>query len=453
MIDRNYILNRLKSKAMSRQQFDYEIMSAPPIYSMFSQTDIDELHYYASSAKYSARLKEKYEAIDRIMSNRGFEKLVAGTNRVSYIPLFADNFIVKIAYDTVALKDSLREYHNQFLIKPFCTKVFEVTPCGTLGVFERVNPVTSRKEYISMAADIYRLLSEYVIGDYIIDDIGTQYYQNIGFRNGFGPVILDFPYVYKVDPKKIWCNKPDPTDHTGYCNGAIDYDLGFNKLVCKKCGAIYKPYELAAKYKFEPEYIKSFEEDIKMKFRFHREKDFRMEEKITGEFQNPIKAIKSEKLNREIEKELAEEEVKTVNGNAPAKEEEPEAEEKPKKVKSPMVFDESIKGKKEDPGYANEEEEETFDSLMTKLYNMYKGEKDSDKQKEMLSGIITFFDDVLAENIEDSIKLLVKIFKKKSLADATIKEFLDNNSCSVNNQFVKLLMGSDNYYVGIDGKG
>ena len=47
-----------------------------------------------------------------------------------------------------------------------------------------------------MAADIFTLLSDYVIGKYIIDDIGTQYYQNIGFRYGFGPVILDFPFIF-----------------------------------------------------------------------------------------------------------------------------------------------------------------------------------------------------------------------------------------------------------------
>ena len=140
MIDRDWMLNRLKSRAISKQNFNYDVLSAPPIYSMFSQQDIEQLHYYASSAKFSAKLKQKYEAIDKIMANRGFEKLVSGTNRVSYAPKFANNFIVKVAYDTVALNDSLREYQNQWLIRPFCTKVFEVTPCGTLGVFEKVNP-------------------------------------------------------------------------------------------------------------------------------------------------------------------------------------------------------------------------------------------------------------------------------------------------------------------------
>ena len=43
-----------------------------------------------------------------------------------------------------------REYQNQFLIKPFCTKVFEVSPCGTVGIAERVEPITSKAEFISI---------------------------------------------------------------------------------------------------------------------------------------------------------------------------------------------------------------------------------------------------------------------------------------------------------------
>ena len=359
MIDRDYMLNRLMSKSMSKQEFNYEILTAPPIYSMFTVEDINQLHYIASSVKYSAKLKEKYEAIDNIMRNRGFEKLVAGTNRVSYIPTFANNFIIKVAYDSVALKDSLREYENQRLIKPFCTKVFEVTPCGTLGVFERVNPVTSVKEYISMAADIFRLLNNFVIGDYVIDDIGTRYFQNIGYRNGFGPVILDFPYVYEVDPKKIWCNKPDPNDPTGYCNGPIDYDGGFNKLKCRKCGAVYKPFELAKKIEYKSQLIvESEEKRMKIKLSGGSLGKGRTEEIVTGDFRNPVKAIKSNKLNKKIEKELEKEkaeEEKTVNGVV-APVEEPEEVEEDNDVVSGIEVNEDNIGKG-DLGFTNEDEE------------------------------------------------------------------------------------------------
>ena len=460
MIDRDYMINRLMSRSMSKRDFNYEILSAPPIYSMFTPEDIQQLHYYASSAKYTAKLREKYEAIDRIMENRGFQKLVAGTNRVSYIPTFANNFIVKVAYDTVALKDSIREYKNQYLIKPFCTKVFEVTPCGTLGVFERVNPVTSIKEYVSMAADIFRLLNDFVIGDYVIDDIGTNYYQNIGYRNGFGPVILDFPYVYEVDPKKIWCNKPDHNDPTGYCNGPIDYDGGFNKLKCRKCGAVYKPFEIAKKIEYNPQeqmILESEEKRMKIKISGGSLGKGKMEEIVTGDFQSPVKAIKSNRLNKKVEKKLAEEKkakeetVKTVNGVAePAKKEEPEEEKKPDEVISPFSINEEDTGKG-DLGYEVDDKE--IEGVLSEINNMYYREEDSDKRKKIISAVSTYLLDLFADQIDETMKMIAKIFKKKSLSDAVIKEFLDANSCSVNNQFIKLLLTSDNYYVSsqIDG--
>ena len=468
MIDRDYMLNRLMSRSMSKKDFNYEILSAPPIYTMFTPEDIQQLHYYASSAKYTAKLREKYEAIDRIMTNRGFQKLVAGTNRVSYIPTFANNFIVKVAYDTVALKDSIREYKNQFLIKPFCTKVFEVTPCGTLGVFERVNPVTSIKEYVSMAADIFRLLNDFVIGEYVIDDIGTNYYQNIGYRNGFGPVILDFPYVYEVDPKKIWCNKPDHNDPTGYCNGPIDYDGGFNKLKCRKCGAVYKPFEIAKKIEYNPqEQVIMESEEKRMKIRISGGSlgNGKMQEIVTGDFQSPVKAIKSNMLNKKFDKELKKEKeekkekAKTVNGVAeptkkeevPVVEEEPKVEEKLEEVTSPFSINEDDIGKG-DLGYESEEDGD-IEKLLSEIVNVYYREDNSDKRKKLISVISTYLVDLFADQIDESVQMIAKIFKKKSLSDAVIKEFLDSNSCSVNNQFIKLLLTSDNYYVSSDIEG
>ena len=442
MIDRDYMLNRLMSKSMNKQEFNYEILTAPPIYSMFTMEDINQLHYIASSAKYSAKLKEKYEAIDNIMRNRGFEKLVAGTNRVSYIPTFANNFIVKVAYDTVALKDSLREYENQRLIKPFCTKVFEVTPCGTLGVFERVNPVTSVKEYISMAADIFRLLNNFVIGDYIIDDIGTKYFQNIGYRNGFGPVILDFPYVYEVDPKKIWCNKPDPNDPTGYCNGPIDYDGGFNKLKCRKCGAIYKPFELAKKIEYKSQLIvESEEKRMKIKLSGGSLGKGRTEEIVTGDFQNPVKAIKSNKLNKKIEKELEEEnkQEKTVNGVVAPVVEEPEEtvdQENDITVGVEINEDSDIEG---DQGFTNEDEEVSH--YLSRINNIYYSKNAKDKKK-MTEQLVIYLSDMFKENDDVAIAIFNKIFNKESLSDEFIDSFFDNKQLV--NKLLDLIFG--NYY-------
>lgn len=458
MIDRDYTLNRLRSRSISPQEFNYDILSAPPILSMFTVDDIKQLNYIATSTIYSAKLKEKYAAIDQIMKNRGFEKLVSGTNRVSYRPLFANNFIVKVAYDTVALKDSIREYKNQFLIKPFCTKVFEVTPCGTLGVFEKVIPVTNRKEYISMAADIYKLLSEFVIGKYIIDDIGTEYFNNIGFRPGFGAVILDFPYVYEVDGKKLYCNKPDYNDPTGYCNGPIDYDLGFNKLLCKKCGAIYKPYQLAKKIEYKTQIINESEE-ISMKITLSGGSKNKKEEIVTGDFRNPVHAIKSNIINKKVEKQLKEEEEakKTVNGVAAPKEEvvvEVESSEKaeedkeePKEAIKAFSIDDDDKGKG-DLGY-EEDDDDKITKLLSEINNLYYYSDSTDEDRaNIINACCNLLETIFADNLELTIKMFANILRKKrNIKDDIIKEFLDNNSCSVNNQFIKLLLSSGNYYL------
>lgn len=464
MIDRDYTLKRLKSKAMTKEEFNYDILSAPPILSMFTAEDIDQLYKLATSAKYSAKLDLKYKEIDKIMTSRGFEKLVSGTNRVAYAPTFADNFIVKVAYDTVAINDSIREYRNQFFIKPFCTKVFEVSPNGVLGVFEKVNPITSRKEYISLAADIYALLSDYIIGEYIIDDIGTEYFNNIGFRYGFGAVVLDFPYVYKVDRKKIWCNKPDYRDPTGYCNGPIDYDLGFNKLVCKKCGAVYKPFELATK---KMEYIPLIQvkerEDFNMKISVSGGTfGLKKQEIETGDFMNPVNAIRSNILNKKVDKKLEEEkkkesEVKTVNGVPEPKSEKVEDEKideaveevkksSKKEAVSPISFDENLVGKKEDPGYSSDKKKD-IGELLAAINNLYYYSDNTDEQKEkIVKETCDMLESLFLDNIEIVMKMFANILrKKKNLKDDVVSEFLEKSSCSVNNQFIKLLLSSDNY--------
>ena len=67
---------------------------------------------------------------------------------------------------------------------------------------------------------------------------------NWGLRLGFGPVLLDYPYMFKLDGNKLYCNNSDPNSPTGVCGGVIDYDSGFNNLICEKCGKRYLAIEL-----------------------------------------------------------------------------------------------------------------------------------------------------------------------------------------------------------------
>ena len=61
-----------------------------------------------------------------------------------------------------------------------------------------------------------------------------------------GPVLLDFPYVYKLDGDKLMCTKFIP-ELNQRCTGLIDYDLGFNNLVCNECGRKYNALDLEKK--------------------------------------------------------------------------------------------------------------------------------------------------------------------------------------------------------------
>ena len=235
------IMKILKSGTITNADYYYDNLVAPPIYSVLYPDDINELHRIATSVKLSGNGTKKIGMIHKIMKHRGFYKLAGGTNRVVYYHPDVPGVVYKVAIDAVGMKDNPAEFRNQDLIKPYCTKVFEVSPCGTVGSFERVERITSFEEFYTIADDVYYLISRILIGKYVLDDIGIDFFMNYGISNR-GPVILDFPYVYELDGGKLYCNKILPNGKR--CHGEIDYDDGFNHLVCEKCGAIYKARDL-----------------------------------------------------------------------------------------------------------------------------------------------------------------------------------------------------------------
>ena len=263
---RNFIIERLKSKKVTIDEFNFDKLSAPPLAAFFAPQDIWELNGIAKSIRLSGKLQEKLRLIDNICKRRGLVKFGSGTNRVIYRHPEFNQFVFKIAYDNVALMDNFNEFRNQYLLKPFVAKTFEVSPCGTVAISDRVKPITSREEFISIADDVFTLLNEFIIGKYIMADIGSQFYMNYGLRefNSFGPVLLDYSFLYELDENKIYCNKPDPTSPTGLCEGEIGYDDGFNHLYCSKCGAKYKAVELKKKIK-DNEIIVQRQGEVKMK--------------------------------------------------------------------------------------------------------------------------------------------------------------------------------------------
>ena len=243
MVGRN-ILNILYNKQQSPLEFNFDSLTAPPLLSLLTIQDITELNKIATSIKLNGKIDLKYKLIDQIMTNRGFVKLHAGTNRVVYRFLEDQRFVVKIAVDRVGLGDNPAEYKNQFLLKPFVTKIFEVSPCGTVALVERVDAILSREEFLSVADDIFNLITKFFVGKYILEDFGTHYFMNWGIRNSISPVLLDFPYVYELDGNKLYCNASTLYNRNIPCGGQLDYDDGFNNLICTRCGKHYHARDL-----------------------------------------------------------------------------------------------------------------------------------------------------------------------------------------------------------------
>lgn len=220
------------------------IMPPCPLLALISYPAIVELNRIAKDKQLSAKPKEKLQMIKDIMGQFGFRKLASGTNRIVFKYLENQDIVVKVAYDATGLSDNLNEMYNQQFIKPFCCKVFEVSPCGTVGMFERVHLINSRAEFATIADEVYDIIINHLVGRYILDDFGTKYFMNWGVRENMHPVILDFPYCYELDGAKIYCNRPSQFDRRLPCGGEIDYDDGFNHLYCKKCGKSYLASEL-----------------------------------------------------------------------------------------------------------------------------------------------------------------------------------------------------------------
>ena len=228
--------------------FNFDMASIGPMYSYLSQEDIDRLKYIATSGRLNGKIQKKYKMIDEVMRSRGFRKFAAGTNRVVYAFYEDPRFLVKIAVDRVGMKDNPLEYYNQTFLKPFVTKMFYVSPCGTVGFAERVIPIRSVEEFKIIAGDVFDVLMTKIIGKYVVDDVGTKYFRNWGIREGFGPVLLDYPYVYDLDGSKLYCNSFIP-EKGAPCGGEIDYDAGLNHLCCTCCGKPYTAKDLEDKTK------------------------------------------------------------------------------------------------------------------------------------------------------------------------------------------------------------
>lgn len=297
MINSN-LLRALYGGTTSVIDFCYDTLVGPPLLSLMHPYDIEQLRQIATSIELAGNIDKKYQIIDSIMKYRNFKRLAAGTNRLVYTHMEHPYIVVKVAVDEVGLKDNPAEFINQKYIKPFCCKVFEVSPCGTVATFERVERITSRYEFATIADDIFDMIVNKLVGKYILEDIGTNFMYNWGIRKGFGPVLLDFPYVYELDGAKIFCNSI--LDNGCICGGEIDYDPGFNFLSCKRCGKPYNARDLSKPSKQSGLFIQARKKGVmKMKVACVRGENTVVKEKdykdLTQYMKKPKKVVRPEK--------------------------------------------------------------------------------------------------------------------------------------------------------------
>ena len=225
---------------------DWDKMSKPPLTTYVPAPVIDQLRSIVNSVKLMNNPSKKYELVNELFAGIGLKPLASGTNRRTFYCTYDPTVVIKIASDRVGKSDNLSEFTLQKLIKPFCTKSFDVTSDGVVALVERVETMKEADFKKVYASDVFDFTFEILRRGYVMEDIGGNFYKNWGIRFGFGPVILDYPYIFELDWTKLRCSHKDV--HTGYlCDGYLDYDYdkGMSEIICTKCGTRYTAKYLA----------------------------------------------------------------------------------------------------------------------------------------------------------------------------------------------------------------
>lgn len=227
-------------------EFDWNSLVKPPLYYYINEQAIYQLDRLSQDVKLMNNPTKRYRIMENILRPFGFKPLASGTNRRTFYSVYDESIILKIAFGKVGKQANLVEYNLQNFIKPFCPKIFQVHPSGVVSLIERVETMTERDYKEVWTEDVFDFIFQIFLKGYIMEDIGANFFKNWGVRTGFGPVILDFPYIFEVDWTKLKCVKEDP--YTGIiCDGVLDYDYehGMSEIICKKCGTRYSAKYLA----------------------------------------------------------------------------------------------------------------------------------------------------------------------------------------------------------------
>ena len=254
----------LRYRTASEIAFDE--LQGPSVDMLLSPEEIEEID--ALTKKSSWRFPQKFEVLDSIFKPKGYKRGHCGTNRVVYVPLWSDKFVIKVALDRAAKANMPNEIVNQKYLKPFVCKCFDIDKYGNIGVYERVIPILNLDQFWEIRGDAYEIIQKF-IKRFVIDDFGTKVFKNWGVRPGFGPVLLDYADMYLIDPETLYCrgiaDASDPK-HLKYCGGRIGYTAGYNSLVCLDCGRPAKAAEFKGRPKLAVHVPRKKENTMGIKF-------------------------------------------------------------------------------------------------------------------------------------------------------------------------------------------
>lgn len=225
----------------------YDSWQSPPLARWFTPQDIKFIEDVAISPTLTTHPIEKYHLLDEFMESRGFKTEIGGTNRRFYSSVEFPQFGAKISTSLEGFKNNKDEFNVQHVLKPYCTKVYDVTQSGAIALDE-VGLRIDKDSIIDYGDQIFDILDIVFRRRKIaMTDVGIATPKQWVIRRNFGPILCDFPSVVILDPKKCYCTRRVKRHGIEMpCNGLIDFDLGFNKMECTVCGQKYEIKSLMA---------------------------------------------------------------------------------------------------------------------------------------------------------------------------------------------------------------
>ena len=235
-----------KNPLIKARNFNWNGLTRPPIVSYIPQNVINDITQLTHDPKLMNNPSKKYKLMNQALATVRFRPLASGTNRRAFYCEYDPGVILKIGSDRVGRSDNISEFYLQQKLKPFCCKIYDVLPNGVMSLMERGETMKLADFRSKWAKEIYDLIMMFLYNDCVLEDIGGNFYKNWAVRLDFGPILVDFPYLYRLDWSKLQCIHVDPL--TGKrCDGELDYDYdkGMSEIVCEKCGSRYSANYLA----------------------------------------------------------------------------------------------------------------------------------------------------------------------------------------------------------------